>query len=309
MKPVQAGGRIVVFGSLNMDLVARVPRMPGPGETLAGHGFFSNAGGKGANQAVAAARQGAQVAMVGQVGADAFGAELGTALHDNGVDVTDVRATAEAPTGVAMILVDDGAQNCIAVIAGANAKVGPADAQALAERLGPGDLLLLQLEVPMDAVQRAAAVARERGATVVLNPAPAHALPEALWPLVDILVLNETEAGMLDGLPGVDAPSAADVGARLLQRGPNHVIVTLGAEGVVWTSAAGTQRFDAVRVKAVDTTAAGDTFIGALAARLAAQSPMDEAIAHGIRAAALSVTRAGAQASMPTLAEVAQFAP
>ena len=306
MKPGAVERRVVVFGSLNTDLVARVPRMPKAGETLAGHGFLSNAGGKGANQAVACARQGARVVMVGRVGADAFGAGLRAGLERDGIDAARV-GTARASTGVAMILVDDSAQNCIAVIPGANAEVSTADAEALREQLRPGDLLLLQLEIPMAAVQRAAAVARERGATVVLNPAPAQSLPEALWPLVDILVLNEIEAQMLAGVDQVDRAHAAVAAARLLQRGPRDVIVTLGSDGVSWSCAAATRHFEAVRVQAVDTTAAGDTFIGALAALLAEGRPMDAALPHAVRAAALCVTRPGAQASMPTRAETEAF--
>ena len=296
--------KVVVFGSLNMDLVARVPRMPQPGETLTGHGFLANPGGKGANQAVACARQGARVEMVGRVGNDGFGAELRAGLASHGVAGTRVLTTEGASTGVAMIMVDDGAQNCIAVIPGANAGVSVDDAQALREPLAGAGLLLLQLEVPMPAVQRAAAIARDAGCTVLLNPAPAQALPEGLWPSIDILVLNENEAGMLGGLASVDATNAAEAAAALLRRGPRDVIVTLGAHGVVWVSAAGAKHFEAVPVQAVDTTAAGDTFIGALAALLVEGRSMEAALAHAIRAAAICVTRPGAQASMPSRDEV-----
>jgi ribokinase len=296
--------KVVVFGSLNMDLVVSVPRMPQPGETLTGHGFLSNPGGKGANQAVACARQGARVEMVGRVGADGFGAELRTALMEQRVDGAGVLTTEGASTGVAMIMVDDGAQNCIAVVPGANASVGLQDAEALRQRVADAGLLLLQLEVPLPAVQRAAAIAKEAGCTVLLNPAPAQALPEALWPLLDILLLNETEACMFSGLGTVDPANAKEAAALLLRRGPRHVIVTLGEHGVVWASAAGTRHFDAVKVQAVDTTAAGDTFIGALAALLVEGRPMEDALAHAIRAAAICVTRPGAQASMPSREEV-----
>jgi ribokinase len=296
--------RVVVFGSLNMDLVVRVPRMPAAGETLTGHGFLSNAGGKGANQAVACARQGASVAMAGRVGADAFGAELRAGLLTEGIDARGVGTAEGVSTGVAAILVDDAAQNCIAVVPGANALVTPADAEALRHVLEGAALLLLQLEVPIQAVLRAAQVAREAGCTVLLNPAPARDLPDALWPLIDILVVNETEARMLSGLAAVDAANAAEAAALLAKRGPREVIVTLGADGVVWHSPHGVRGFPAKTVKAVDTTAAGDTFIGALAALRVEGRPMEEALAHAIRAAAICVTRAGAQASMPTRAEV-----
>lgn len=296
--------KVVVFGSLNMDLVVRVPRMPQAGETLSAHGFLANPGGKGANQAVACARQGGQVQMVGRVGDDGFGAQLRTAIAAQGVNAGGVVATPGVSTGVAMIMVDDAAQNCIAVVPGANASVAIEDAEALRDRLADAGLLLLQLEVPMASVLRAAGIAKEAGCTVLLNPAPAQALPKGLWPLLDILVLNETEACLFSGLPLVDASNAADAAALLLRRGPRHVIVTLGEHGVVWASAAGSRHFAAPKVRAVDTTAAGDTFIGALGAMLVEGRSMEEALAHAIRAAAICVTRAGAQTSMPSREEV-----
>ena len=305
MTATGARRQVVVFGSLNMDLVVRVPRMPAAGETLTGHAFLSNPGGKGANQAVACARQGAAVAMVGRVGADAGGEDLREGRVAEGIDAEGVGTATGEGTGVAAILVDDAAQNCIAVVPGANAQVTPADAEALRPVLEQAALLLLQLEVPMASVLRAAEVARASGCAVLLNPAPAQALPAALWPLVDILVLNETEARMLSGLASVDVGNAAEAAALLARRGPREVIVTLGADGVVWHSPLGMQRFAARKVKAVDTTAAGDTFIGALAALRVEGLPMEESLAHAIRAAAICVTRPGAQASMPTRAEVA----
>lgn len=304
MKPAAPRSKVLVFGSLNMDLAGRVPRMPQPGETLAGHGFLANPGGKGANQAVACARQGARVEMAGRVGEDGFAGELRNALQSQGIEHARIVSTTGLSTGVAMILVDDRAQNCIAVIPGANASVDEADADALRVPLQDAAMLLLQLEVPMPAVVRAATLARETGCTVLLNPAPAQHLPEALWSLVDILVLNEIEARMLSGLPCV-TPAEADEAARQLhRRGPRHVLVTLGEQGVVWCSPEGLRHFEALRVRAVDTTAAGDTFIGALAALLVEGRGMPAAVQHAIRAAALCVTRPGAQASMPTRAEV-----
>ena len=304
MKQAPARSRVVVFGSLNMDLAVRVPRMPMPGETLTGHGFLPNPGGKGANQAVACARQGAQVDMVGRVGNDSFGAGLRAALVAQGVDASGVGTTDEMSTGVAMIMVDDAAQNCIAVVPGANASVGAPDAETLRQRVAGAGLLLLQLEVPMAAVLGAAAIARQAGCPVLLNPAPAQALPEALWPLVDILVLNETEAALFSGLPAVTPGNANEAASLLLRRGPHHVIVTLGEHGVVWASAAGTRHLPAQKIQAVDTTAAGDTFIGALAALVVEGRSMEEALSHAIRAAAICVTRIGAQASMPSRDEV-----
>ena len=300
--------KVVVFGSLNMDLVVRLPRMPQPGETLSAQGYLCNPGGKGANQAVACARQGGRAVMVGRVGDDGFGAQLRTALVAQGVNAAGVAATPGVSSGVAMIMVDDAAQNCIAVVPGANASVGIEDAEALREWLVDAGLLLLQLEVPMASVLKAAAIAKETGCTVLLNPAPAQALPDALWPLLDTLVLNETEAQLLSGLSVVDVHHAMDAAALLLRRGPRDVIVTLGARGVVWASAMGIRHFEAPKVQAVDTTAAGDTFIGALGALLVEGRSMEEALAHAIRASAICVTRAGAQASMPSREEVERLA-
>jgi ribokinase len=289
---------IVVFGSLNMDLVVRVPRVPGAGETLQAHSFMNNPGGKGANQAVACARQGARVAMVGRVGDDAFGLSLKASLAGDGVEVEHV-ALAAASTGVALIMVDDSAQNRIALIPGANAFVGAEDMQRLQGDLATARLLLLQLEVPMQAVVDAAELAHSRGCTVVMNPAPAEALPDALWKFVDILVLNETEAAMLSGIAMQDKAGAARAADALRRRGPAHVILTMGSDGVMACDTGGCRHFDALKVEAIDTTAAGDTFIGALCAALARGEAIDDGIALGIQAAALCVTRAGAQASIP----------
>jgi ribokinase len=189
-------------------------------------------------------------------------------------------------------------------VPGANASVDIQDAEALRGRLADAGLLLLQLEVPMASVLRAAGIAKEAGCTVLLNPAPAQALPDELWPLLDILVLNETEAQLYSGLAVVDLHNAVDAAMLLRRRGPRDVIVTLGEHGVVWASAVGSRHFPAQQVRAVDTTAAGDTFIGALAALLVEGRSTEEALAHAIRAAAICVTRAGAQASMPSREEV-----
>ncbi len=294
---------IVVFGSLNMDLVVRVPRVPDAGETLTARGFMTNPGGKGANQAVACARQGARVCMVGRVGNDDFGVALRAALAADGVDVRHVLAAGES-SGIALIMVDDAAQNRIALIAGANATLEPSDAEAVAE-LAAAPLLLLQCEVPMSAVVRAAEIVDTNGGTVVLNPAPVYPLPDALWPLVDILVVNETEATAVAAIAVNDLASARAAALALRARGPATVIVTLGSDGVVVADARGCRHFAALRVQAVDTTAAGDTFIGALCAAYVAGESIDDAVAQAIRAAALCVTRPGAQMSIPTRDELA----
>ena len=283
---------IVVFGSLNMDLMVRVARAPRGGETLQGQSFLTNPGGKGANQAVACARQGARVAMVGCVGEDDFGATLRKALAADGIDVSQVR-TAGDTTGVAVVMVDEAGENRITIIPGANDRV-KADPGALA-----GRYLLLQCEVPMPEVVIAASVMRAKGATVVMNPAPVCQLPDELWSLIDILVMNEIEAAELAGREVVDPASAAAAAYALRRRGPSTAIITLGRQGVVVADATGCRHFPALAVRVLDTTAAGDTFIGAMCAARAAGSTMDVAVTRGIQAATLCVTRAGAQASIP----------
>lgn len=297
---------VVVFGSLNMDLVVRVERAPHAGETVAAESFLMNPGGKGANQAVACARQGARVVMVGRVGDDDFGAVLKDALQLQGVETSPVQV-GSGGSGIAMIMVDDAAQNRIAVVGGANADVSEADAEGLRSLLSEAGLLLLQLEIPLPAVIRAAQVARSLGCTVLLNPAPARTLPTELLGLVDILVVNETEAQALTGLSRVDVSNAAEAAVLLARRGPREVIVTLGEHGVVWHGPLGARSLPALPVHAVDTTAAGDTFIGALAALRVEGRSMDEALVHAVKAAALCVTRRGAQASIPSRSEVKAF--
>ncbi|HSH90963.1 MAG TPA: ribokinase [Ramlibacter sp.] len=291
------GPGIIVFGSLNMDLMVRVQRAPRGGETLRGLGFLANPGGKGANQAVACARQGASVAMVGCVGKDAFGETLRDALASDGIDVTQVCAVGEN-TGVAIVMVDDEGENRITLVPGAN-ELLKADGEAL-----DGQFLLLQCEVPMPEVVLAAKIMRAKGATVVLNPAPVCQLPDDLWSLVDIMVMNEIEAAELANLPVTDPASAAVAAASIRCRGPSTAIVTLGSQGVVVSDEAGSRHFAAIAVKTVDTTAAGDTFIGAMCAARVAGHSTDAAVMQGIQAATLCVTRPGAQASIPHLHEL-----
>ncbi|AMV42513.1 ribokinase [Paraburkholderia caribensis] len=302
----EARGHVTVVGSLNMDLVARAPRLPQPGETLAGRTFAQVAGGKGGNQAVAAARLGAQVAMIGCVGADANGAQLCAGLEAEGIDCSALETSATAPTGVALIIVDDGSQNAIVIIAGSNGEVTPATLARHETVLAAAQVVICQLETPPAAVHAALSAARRIGKTVILNPAPATGPLPADWlPLVDYLIPNELEAATLTGLP-VATPADANAAADALRRaGARNVIVTLGAQGVVAAlGEAAPQHFDAPRVKAVDTTAAGDTFIGGFAAQLARGADVADAIRFAQRAASISVTRAGAQPSIPTRAEV-----
>lgn len=295
---------ILVVGSLNADLVVRTPRFPAPGETLEGEDLAIFPGGKGANQAVAAARQGAQVAMVGRVGSDSFGPLLTENLRANQVDVTHVR-TARGATGTAVILVEASGQNSIVLSPGANRQVGPEDLDAL--EFEKASLLLLQFEIPLATVQRAASLARARGARVLLNPAPAQAIPEALLAEVDILIPNESELVTLSGRP-VGSLDEVEAAARsLLARGPSNVIVTLGPEGALLVSAAGAVHLPGYPVEAVDTTAAGDAFIGGLAAALLQGASPTEAVRRGNASGALAATRPGAQPSLPSGEEVQAF--
>lgn len=289
---------VVVFGSLNMDLMVRVERTPRPGETLRGLGFLTNSGGKGANQAVACARQGAGVSMVGCVGQDTFGEALRSALAADGIDVSNVRQV-ERSTGVAIVTVDAQGENSITLVPGANDYV-KADPAAL-----EGQFLLLQCEVPMREVVQAAKHMRGKGATVVLNPAPVCQLPDELWSLVDIIVMNEIEASELAGVRVSDPESASVAAAAIRKLGPSTAIVTLGSQGVLLAHGDHRQHFPARQVEVVDTTAAGDTFIGAMCAALAAGASMGAAVSRGIDAATICVTRPGAQASIPYLNEVA----
>ena len=293
---------IVVIGSINMDLVLRVPRMPLPGETLTGGAFQTIPGGKGANQAVACARLGTgAVAMVGCLGDDAFGQTLRAALVADGVDVSHVTSLAGVASGIASILVDANGQNSIVIAGGANDGLTPAHIDAALPLLERASIVVLQLETPLATVQHAIAVAHGLGKTVVLNPAPAASLPAALLAQVDYLIPNEIEAAMLLGGP---AGSDRDAAAALQALGCTNVLVTLGAKGVHAALAGGARDFPARAVQAVDTTAAGDTFIGGFVAALASGADAAAAIDMGQRAAAIGVTRAGAQTSIPYLHEL-----
>lgn len=299
---------IVVLGSLNMDLVLKVPHAPAAGETLHGHAIHRIAGGKGGNQAVSCARQGARVSLVGCVGADADGDALRSALQADGIDTRALRTDSTVSTGTAVILVEDSGQNRIVVIAGANASL-QIDDTAMKAQLAGAAVFVTQFETPLAQVQRGVALAHGAGCKVVLNPSPMQPFDAALWPLIDTLVVNEVEAGALAGRTVATPEEAAEAGAALRARGVARVIVTVGAAGAVAIDADGARHHPAPRVKVVDTTAAGDTFLGAVAVALATNASLDKAVALGIRAAALCVTRPGAQPSIPTRDEVLSSPP
>lgn len=298
---------VVVVGSLNMDLVARAERLPRPGETLAGESFATVGGGKGANQAVAAARLGARVAMIGCVGADAYGEQLREALLREGIDCQAVARIEGVSTGVALIVVDAGSQNAIVIVAGGNGRLTPEAVVQFDDLLLAADVVICQLEVPQATVGHTLRRARALGKTVILNPAPATGpLPVDWYASIDYLIPNESEAAALSGVPVSSLETARAAAQRLLELGVNKVIITLGAQGSLLADAQRFEHFPAPCVQALDTTAAGDTFVGGFAAALAQGKSEREAIAFGQAAAALSVTRAGAQPSIPFLGEVQQ---
>lgn len=286
-----------------MDLVVRTPRLPAPGETLTGHTFFTAPGGKGANQAVACARLGAPTRMIGRVGDDLFGDQLRMSLRSAGVQDDGVLTTL-GPSGVALIAVDDTAENTIVIVPGANGAVSSEDIPRLERALDGARVLLLQLETPLAPVVAAARAARARGVTVLLDPAPALPLPDELYGLADILTPNESEAAALTGIPVHDEQSAAAAARALLERGARTVIIKLGARGALVADATGARLWQAFTVTPVDTVAAGDAFNGGLAVALSEGRPFEEAIRWGLAAGALSVTKPGAQPSMPERKEL-----
>jgi ribokinase len=297
--------RVVVLGGLNMDLVVEAPRLPVAGETVLGGAFRTASGGKGANQAVAAARVGARVMMIGCVGDDAYGGQLRGALRKDSVDVRHVRRVA-APTGVALIVVQPGGENLIAVAPGANACLSGADIAAAQSSLAKANAVVSQLEVPLETVEAGAAAARAAGVPFVLNAAPAQVLPADLLRQVEVLIANETELAVLFGQHVADGDEAAAAQA-LLGHVTGAVVVTLGARGALVVERRGATAVPAFRVQAVDATAAGDAFVGGLAARYAGPESLVEAARFGAAAGALACTRAGAQPSLPTLAEVEEL--
>ncbi len=291
---------IIVFGSINIDLVATAPRLPAPGETLLGEDFFKMSGGKGANQAVALARLGIPTQMVGRVGAHNFGAELIHNLQVSGVQTDNIFVDETGSSGVALITVDHAGENQIVVIPGANGCVNQEDIERLSHLLPTATALLLQLEIPITAVVAAAQAARSTNITIILDPAPAPSnLPDELYPLVDIITPNEVEAGQLVGFAVDNEVAATKAAAVLLQRGVKCAIVKLGAKGVICATAEETFFVPAFPIHAVDTVAAGDAFNGGLAAALFAGLSLRQAVVWGTAAGALAATKLGSQTSLP----------
>ncbi len=298
---------VLVVGSANMDLVVRVQRFPLQGETIFGTGFKMFPGGKGANQAVCCAKLGQKVQFVGKMGNDLFRERLSASMGRDGVLLDSLIVDPTEPTGTALITVDKSGQNEIVVVSGSNMKLHPSDVESVRALFSAASVVLLQLEIPLETVMRAAEIAHEQHALVILNPAPACQLPTVLLRLVDYLTPNESEAQLLTGIPVTRRASAEAAARKLVDQGVKNVLLTLGPEGCLLVNAERTQLFPACLVKPVDTTAAGDAFNGALAFALSRDEDLDIAIGFANAVAGYSVTKHGAQSSMPTMAEVEQF--
>ncbi len=296
--------RITVVGSFNTDLMVRTARLPVAGETILGGPFRTGPGGKGANQAVAAARLGASVRMVVKLGLDYFGDQAYENLAKEGVDVAYVLRTDATHTGAAFILVDEQGENLIVVASGANELLSPEDVDAASAAIRDADVVLVQLEVPLETVERTAQLAHEAGVRVVLNPAPGRRLPLALLRLVDVLTPNETEARIICGAGVETGIERQEMARRLRDRGAQTIVMTLGAEGALLANAGGIERISGFSTEAVDTTGAGDSFNGALAVALAEGRALEEAVAFANAAASLQVTRVGTAPAMPYRLEV-----
>ena len=300
--------RIVVVGSVNTDMVVKGNRLPAPGETVTGGQFVLAGGGKGANQAVAAARLGGRVTLIAKVGQDMFGDQAITQYEREGIITGGILRDPDHATGVALILVDEKGENQISVASGANHALLPAEVEKAAPLFRDADLLMLQMEIPLDCVRKAAELAVAAGVPVILNPAPAAPLDASLLRLVTYLTPNETEAEQLTGIAVRDEESAYAAAKKLLDLGVRHVIITLGSKGALAVSAEGKWMVPSCPVKAIDTTAAGDAFNGGLACALASGKPLHEAVLQANLVGALAVTKLGAQPSLPTAEELEKFA-
>ena len=295
---------IVVVGSSNTDMIIQLDHIPRPGETILGGEFSIAAGGKGANQAVGAARAGGNVTFVARVGSDIFGDQAMAEFRRNGINMSYVFRDKVAPSGVALIFVAKDGENSIAVAGGANAKLSPADVRKARQAIAFAAVVVMQLETPLPTVEAVAKIAAQTGVPIILNPAPARPLPDALLKLVSILTPNEHEAELLTGIKVTDEAAAACAPDALLARGVRTVILTLGPRGAFLATAEGRQLVPGFKVKAVDTTAAGDIFNGALAVALAEGQSLPAAVRFAAAAAALSVTKLGAQPSAPKRREI-----
>lgn len=302
-----AGRKILVVGSSNTDMVIKARHLPRPGETIMGGTFFMNPGGKGANQAVAVARLGGQVTFICKTGSDIFGHQSQQLFEEEGINTSYIFSDSEHPSGVALITVDDKAENCIVVASGANANLLPSDLIKAEEAIEQADLVLLQLEIPMQTVEHVVETAFRMGKKVILNPAPAHPLSSVLLQHLYLITPNETEAEMISGVKITDEASAVEAARTLSEMGVQNVIITLGSKGALVYYGGEVDFVSALKVDAVDTTAAGDVFNGALTVALSEGRSLTDAVRFACKASAISVTRVGAQASAPYRNEVDTF--
>jgi ribokinase len=299
---------VIVLGSINIDIVAKTDRLPIAGETVRGSDFLTAAGGKGANQAVAAARLGAHTHMVGRVGRDRFGTELCESLHLQGVQTKHVLVDLQAPSGTAVIIVDCHGENQIAIVAGANGNLDESDVENMRDLLPYAKVLLMQLEIPLSTVELAGQVAHDRGVPIILDPAPVLPnLPASLFSCIDIITPNEIEASQLLGFSVCDRETATQAALALVRMGAKTAIVKLGSQGAVCATNNEAFFMPAFPIQPVDTVAAGDAFNGAMAAAITKDLPLKQAVVWGAAAGALCATRSGAQAAMPSLAELTGF--
>ena len=298
---------ILIVGSSNTDMVIKTKHLPRAGETVLGSTFFMNPGGKGANQAVAGARLGGKVMFICKTGNDIFGHQSQQLFEEEGIDSSYVLSDNRNPSGVALITVDENAENCIVVASGANANLLPSDLLIAEEAIRNAEIILMQLEIPVETVEFVAGIASAAGKKVILNPAPAAPLSEGLLKHLYIITPNETEAEMISGVRIVDVESAEKAARTIASMGVQIVIITLGSKGALAFDGSNVELIAAPKVSPVDTTAAGDVFNGALAVAIAEHKPMSEAVRFACKAAAISVTRQGAQSSAPYRTEVDIF--
>ncbi|MEO5648992.1 MAG: ribokinase [Ginsengibacter sp.] len=295
--------KIIVIGSANTDMVVKATKLPLPGETLLGGSFFMNAGGKGANQAVAAARLGGNVILVAKVGNDIFGKQTIEGLQKEHINTRFIFVDDEAPSGTALIMVNKEGENCIVVAPGANANLMPEDIEKV-ENITKAEIILMQLEIPMETIESIAKNAKANHQKVIINPAPAQTLSDELLNDLFLITPNETEATLLTGITVVDETTASKAAEVFLKKGVHNVIITLGRKGAYFQNSSRKFKLDAPTVQAIDTTAAGDTFSGAIAVALTEEMNWEDAIKFAVAAASISVTRLGAQSSVPLRSEI-----
>lgn len=300
-------GKIIVVGSSNTDMIVKVPRIPTPGETILGGEFMTAPGGKGANQAVAAARAGGLVTFIANTGNDTLGEEAIEGFNKEGINTDYIFVDDDNPSGVALIFVGEVGENSIAVASGANGTLTPSKIKEIEDVIAGGDILLIQLETPLDTIEEAIRIANKNGVTVILNPAPAQSLSDDLLKKIDILTPNQSEAELLTGIEVTNEKTAKKAAGHLLSKGVKTVIVTLGSEGAFVMNKDFQKTIPGYKVDAKDATAAGDTFNGALAVGLSEGKSIEEAVQWSHAAAAISVTRMGAQPSIPNKKEIDNF--